>query len=125
MVEIRSRAYLEQRIRAGVLEQGTVDLLDACGLGERMRREGLVHHGIELRFGGGGHRIDFAELTGGRGITVYGQQEVVKDLLAAREAAGALPLFEVEDVAVARPRDRPPGDPLHPRRRARTSCAAT
>ena len=62
------------------------------GVGERMRREGLVHHGIELRFGGRGHRIDFAELTGGRGITVYGQQEVVKDLLAAREAAGALPL---------------------------------
>ena len=100
VLELRSREYIEQRVRAGVLEQGTVDLLDACGLGERMRREGLVHHGIELRFGGAGHRIDFADLTGGRGITVYGQQEVVKDLLAAREAAGALPLFEVEDVRV-------------------------
>ena len=100
VVEIRDRGYLERRIRAGVLEQGTTELLDACGLGERMRREGLVHHGIELRFGGRGHRIDFAALTGGRGITVYGQQEVVKDLLAAREAAGALPLFEVADVAL-------------------------
>jgi p-hydroxybenzoate 3-monooxygenase len=100
VLELRSRAYIEQRVRAGVLEQGTVDLLDACGLGERMRREGLIHHGIELRFGGAGHRIDFAELAGGRGITVYGQQEVVKDLLAAREAVGALPLFEVDDVRV-------------------------
>ena len=100
VLEVRSREYLEQRIRAGVLEQGTVDLLEACGLGDRMRREGLVHHGIELRFSGRGHRIDFPALTGGRGITVYGQQEVVKDLLAAREAAGALPLFEVGDVSV-------------------------
>jgi p-hydroxybenzoate 3-monooxygenase len=100
VLEVRSREYLERRIRAGVLEQGTVDLLVACGLGDRMRREGLVHHGIELRFSGRGHRIDFPALTGGRGITVYGQQEVVKDLLAAREAAGALPLFEVGDVSV-------------------------
>jgi p-hydroxybenzoate 3-monooxygenase len=100
VLELRSRAYIEQRVRAGVLEQGTVDLLIEAGLGERMQREGLVHHGIELRFGGRGHRIDFADLTGGRGITVYGQQEVVKDLLAAREAAGALPLFEVGDVDV-------------------------
>ena len=101
VLELRSRDHIEQRVRAGVLEQGTVDLLEEAGVGERMRREGLVHHGIELRFGGRGHRIDFAELTGGRGITVYGQQEVVKDLLAAREAAGALPRFEVADVALA------------------------
>jgi len=101
VLEARSRAYLEQRVRAGVLEQGTVDLLSEAGVGERMRREGLVHHGIELRFGGTGHRIDFAALTGGRAITVYGQQEVVKDLLAAREAAGALPRFEVADVRLA------------------------
>ena len=97
----RSREHLERRVRAGVLEQGTTDLLDTAGVGERMRREGMVHHGIELRFGGDGHRIDFAALTGGHGITVYGQQEVVKDLLAAREAAGALPLFECEDVEPA------------------------
>ena len=101
VVERRSREHLERRVRAGVLEQGTTDLLDAAGVGERMRREGMVHHGIELRFGGDGHRIDFAALTGGHGITVYGQQEVVKDLLAAREAAGALPLFECEDVEPA------------------------
>ena len=101
VVERRSREHLERRVRAGVLEQGTTDLLDAAGVGERMRREGMVHHGIELRFGGHGHRIDFAALTGGHGITVYGQQEVVKDLLAAREAAGALPLFECEDVEPA------------------------
>ena len=101
VVERRSREHLERRVRAGVLEQGTTDLLDAAGVGARMRREGMVHHGIELRFGGDGHRIDFAALTGGHGITVYGQQEVVKDLLAAREAAGALPLFECEDVEPA------------------------
>ena len=75
-------------MRAGVLEQGTVDLLDEAGVAERLHREGLVHHGLELRFDGRGHRIDFAELTGGRAITVYGQQEVVKDLIAARLQAG-------------------------------------
>ena len=88
-------------MRAGVLEQGTVDLLIEAGVGERMQAEGLVHHGIELRFGGGGHRIDFADLADGRGITVYGQQEVVKDLLRAREREHALPLFEVSDVEPA------------------------
>jgi p-hydroxybenzoate 3-monooxygenase len=101
VLEARSREYIERRVRAGVLEQGTVDLLIASGLGERLQREGLVHHGIELRFDGRGHRIAFDELAGGRGITVYGQQEVVKDLLRAREAAGALPWFEVGDVRVA------------------------
>jgi p-hydroxybenzoate 3-monooxygenase len=101
VLEARSREYIEQRVRAGVLEQGTVDLLIDCGLGERLQREGLVHHGIELRFGGGGHRIPFDELTDGRGITVYGQQEVVKDLVRAREASGALPWFEAGDVRVA------------------------
>jgi p-hydroxybenzoate 3-monooxygenase len=101
VLEARSREYIERRVRAGVLEQGTVELLEEAGLGERLRREGMVHHGIELRFGGRGHRIDFAALAGGRGITVYGQQEVVKDLLAARAAAGALPLFEVSGVALS------------------------
>src|SRR6187402_2044028 len=80
VLESRSREYVEQRVRAGVLEQGTVDLLRESGLGERMDREGLLHHGVELRFDGRGHRIDLSELTGGRCITVYGQQEVVKDL---------------------------------------------
>jgi p-hydroxybenzoate 3-monooxygenase len=100
VVEARSRDYVEQRVRAGVLEQGSVDLLNEAGVGERMRREGLVHRGIELRFGGAGHRIDFPQLVGGRSITVYGQQEVVKDLIAARLAAGGQLRFGIGDVAV-------------------------
>ena len=80
IVENRNRDYVEHRVRAGVLEQGTVDLLNESGVGARMQREGLLHHGIELRFAGRSHRIDMTELTGGRAITVYGQQEVVKDL---------------------------------------------
>jgi p-hydroxybenzoate 3-monooxygenase len=97
VLEDRSRDYVEQRVRAGVLEHGTVELLKEMGVGERMERQGLVHHGVELRFAGEGHRIDFDDLTG-RGITVYGQQEVVKDLIAARLAFGGPLLFEVDDV---------------------------
>jgi p-hydroxybenzoate 3-monooxygenase len=100
VVENRSRQYVEERVRAGVLEQGTVDLLTEMGVGARMKREGLVHHGIELRFNGKGHRIDFEELTGGKAITIYSQHEVVKDLTTARLAAGGQILFEVEDVTV-------------------------
>ena len=100
VLEARDREYVEQRVRAGVLEQGTVDLLIEMGVGERLQREGLVHHGVELRFDGKGHRIPFAELTGGRGITIYGQQEVVKDLIAARLAAGPELLFEAGDVSL-------------------------
>jgi p-hydroxybenzoate 3-monooxygenase len=100
VLEDRSREYVEQRIRAGVLEQGTVDLLGEIGVGERLQREGLVHDGIELQFAGERHRIDFPSLTGGRRITVYGQQEVVKDLIAARLATSRPLLFEVADVVV-------------------------
>lgn len=100
VVENRSRQYVEERVRAGVLEQGTVDLLTEMGLGERMHREGLVHYGIELRFGGWGHRIDFQELTGGKGIMIYAQHEVLKDLNNARAATGGQVFFEVEDVSV-------------------------
>ena len=100
VLEARSREYVEHRVRAGVLEQGTVELLDEAGLGDRLHREALVHHGIELRFDGEGHRIDLAELTGGRTITIYGQQEVVKDLIAARLATAAPIRFEVADVAL-------------------------
>ena len=88
VVEARSREYCEQRVRAGVLEQGTVELLTEMGVGDRMQREGLIHDGVEIRFNGRGHRIDFKELTG-RSITIYAQQEVVKDLIAARLAARA------------------------------------
>ena len=98
VLEDRTRAHVEQRIRAGVLEQPTVDLLDQLGVGERMHREGLVHHGIEIRFDGQRHRIALSDLTGGKAITIYGQQELVKDLIAVRSAAGAPILFEVEDV---------------------------
>ena len=87
-------------MRAGVLEQTTVDLLDEAGVAERLHREGLVHRGLELRFDGRGHRIDFAELTGGRAITVYGQQEVVKDLIAARQGYDGELRFEAEDVSL-------------------------
>ena len=100
IVEARSRRYVEERIRAGVLEQGTVDLLNQAGVGARMRREGLVHHGIELRFAGRNHRIDFADLTGGHGVMVYGQHEVVKDLIAQRLADGGDVRFEAADVSI-------------------------
>jgi p-hydroxybenzoate 3-monooxygenase len=100
VLEARSREHVEQRIRAGVLEQGTADLLAASGVGERMQREGLVHHGIELQFGGERHRIPLSDLAGGRSIVVYGQTEIVKDLIAARLASGAPLLFEAEDVSV-------------------------
>jgi p-hydroxybenzoate 3-monooxygenase len=100
VLEDRSREYVEKRVRAGVLEQGTVDLLTELGLADRLHREGLVHHGIELRFDGEGHRIPFEELAEGRAITIYGQQEVVKDLIAARLDAGGPLLFEVDDVSL-------------------------
>jgi p-hydroxybenzoate 3-monooxygenase len=98
VLESRSREEIESTIRAGVLEQGTVDLMTEMGLGERMRREGSVHLGIELRFGGAGHRIDFADLTGGRAITLYPQHEVIKDCVAARLEQGGTILFNVRDV---------------------------
>jgi p-hydroxybenzoate 3-monooxygenase len=97
VLEARSREYVEQRVRAGVLEQGTVELLEAAGVGERMRRQGMVHHGIELRFGRRRHRVPLTDLTG-RSITIYGQQEVVKDLIRARLDAGGEIVFEVDDV---------------------------
>jgi p-hydroxybenzoate 3-monooxygenase len=100
VLEYRSRDYIENRIRAGVLEQNTVDMLTDSGVGDRMKKEGMVHHGIELRFGGQGHRIDMHELTSGRAITVYGQHEVVKDLIATRLDAGGQILFEAEAVSV-------------------------
>ena len=100
VLENRSREYVEKRVRAGVLEQGTVDLLSELGLAERLHREGLIHQGIELRFDGQGHRIPFEELAEGRAITIYGQQEVVKDLIAARLEANAPLLFEVDEVSL-------------------------
>src|SRR5260370_8076810 len=84
VLESRSRTEIEATLRAGVLEQGTVDLLRECGVGERMQREGAVHHGIELRFDGRAHRIPLFELTGGRAITLYPQHEWIRDLVQPR-----------------------------------------
>ncbi|MGW8380811.1 4-hydroxybenzoate 3-monooxygenase [Streptomyces sp. ODS28] len=104
VLEARERAYVEQRQRAGILEQGTVDVLRECGAGERMDREGLRHDGIELRFGETGarrrQRIDFPGLTGGRSVMVYAQTEVVKDLVALHAEAGVQVLFEAKAYAV-------------------------
>ena len=99
VLEARDRAYVEGRVRAGVLEHGMADLLEAIGAGQRMRAQGLVHRGIELRFGGHSHRIDFAELVG-KTITVYGQQEVIKDLIAVRLQQGGAINFDTEAYAV-------------------------
>ncbi|HST17943.1 MAG TPA: 4-hydroxybenzoate 3-monooxygenase [Gaiellaceae bacterium] len=100
VLENRSRDYVEHRIRAGVLEQGTVDVLTGAGAGERLQREGIVHGGIHLQFAGERHHVPMSELTEGRHIVIYGQTEVVKDLIVARLGA-SLPLeFEVSDVAV-------------------------
>ena len=100
VLERRSREDLETTVRAGVLEHGTAGLLREVGVGERMLREGSVHHGIELRFDGRGHRIDFADLTDGLSITIYGQQEVVKDLIRARLESGGKILFEARAESV-------------------------
>jgi p-hydroxybenzoate 3-monooxygenase len=100
ILEQRSREYCEHRIRAGVLEQATVDLLRAAGVGERLDREGFVHGGIYLQFDGERHHIPFTELTG-RSIVIYGQTELVKDLIAARVESGLPLFFEAEGVAVA------------------------
>ena len=98
--EARSRQHVEERVRAGVLVQGTVDLLKETGVGERMMRQGLVHGGIELQFLGRRHRIDFQELTGGKSVMIYAQHEVVRDLTGARLAAKGLILFDVDNVSV-------------------------
>jgi p-hydroxybenzoate 3-monooxygenase len=100
VIESRSRKYIEERIRAGLLEQGTVDLLIETGVGKRLQREALTHHGIELRFNRRGHRIDFNDLTCGKTVTIYAQQEVIKDLVAARLEAGLPLIFEASDVSV-------------------------
>ena len=100
VLEQRTAAHVTGRIRAGMLEPGTVDCLHEAGVGERLAREGLVHDGIELCFGGQRHRVDLSELTGGKRVTVYGQTEVTRDLMQAREQAGAPTVYEAEDVSL-------------------------
>jgi p-hydroxybenzoate 3-monooxygenase len=99
VLESRSREDIESTIRAGVLEQGTMDLLNEAGVGDRMRAEGALHHGFELAYAGRRHRIDLRELTG-KSISVYAQHEVIKDLVAARLAADGQLFFGVRDVAL-------------------------
>src|SRR5919107_3909635 len=96
VLERRSREALESEIRAGVVEQGTVDLLIETGVGKRMQEQGAVHHGVNLQFDGRRHRIDLSGLTGGRAITLYGQHEVVRDLVHARLEACGRVIFEAE-----------------------------
>ena len=109
VLERHPREYIESRIRAGVLEQGSVDLLRRTGLGGRISGIGLPHSGIEIAFGGGRHRVDFAAATGGRGVTVYAQHEVVKDLVAALLAADGDIRFGIRD---ARPEDTDGDNPV-------------
>ena len=100
VLELHTQQYVEERVRAGVLEQGTVDLMNRMGLGARMMRQGMMHYGIELRFGGASHRIDFKELTGGKGVMIYAQHEVVHDLVEARLAAGLPIFYEAKNVTL-------------------------
>jgi p-hydroxybenzoate 3-monooxygenase len=99
VLEARSRNYVENRIRAGVLEYGTEQLLNDSGVGARMRREGMLHPGVVMRFDRTDHRIDFADLVG-KHVMVYSQHKVVQDLIAARLAAGGQIVFEADDVSV-------------------------
>ena len=110
ILENRSRDYIENRIRAGLIEHWAVDLLSEVGAGARLKREGIAHWGINIGINGDLHRIDFKKLVDKR-VTIYGQQEVVKDLVAQRLAGGGLLLFEVDGVSVhdltgARPKIR-------------------
>jgi p-hydroxybenzoate 3-monooxygenase len=100
VIEARSRDHVEQRQRAGVLEQGTVETLIAAGVGERLQREGMVHEGIDFRFDGTAHRIDVKWLSGGRVVTVYAQTEIVRDLIAARVGDGGVILFASEVICI-------------------------
>src|SRR5215470_13257657 len=107
VLEKRGPAYLRARVRAGLLEQGTVDLLQAAGVGERLARERLTHAGVAIAFDGRRHRIDLKALTG-QVVSIYGQAEIQKDLMAAHEAARSQIVYEAEDVSLDRlTTDRP------------------
>ena len=101
VLENQGRDHVEARVRAGVLEQGSVDLLVHTGVGDRLLRQGMVHHGVNFQLDGERHHLDLTERSGGKAITIYGQQEVVKDLIAARLAGGGEIHFEVDDVRIA------------------------
>ncbi|MHC3467333.1 4-hydroxybenzoate 3-monooxygenase [Streptomyces sp. 7R007] len=123
VLEARTREYCERRQRAGMLEQGTVDALRACGAGERLAAEGMTHQGIELRFERERHHIDFPALTGGRTVTIYAQTEIVKDLIALQLAGGPPLLFEAEALAIEKPEsDTPVVRFLHEGREQTLTC---
>jgi p-hydroxybenzoate 3-monooxygenase len=123
VLEGRTRAYAEQRQRAGMLEQGTVDALREGGAADRLDAEGLIHHGIELRFDRERHHIDFPTLTGGRTVTIYAQTEIVKDLIALQLADGPTLLFEAEAIAIEKPdSDAPLVRFVHQGREQTLSC---
>src|SRR5436190_6681859 len=107
ILESRSRDHVVDRVRAGILEQGTVDLLRAMGVGTGLDQRGLPHEGLYISVLGRRHRIDLARLTGGRSITVYGQNEVVRDLIDARTASGRGLYFDAEDVSIEEMESRP------------------
>ena len=117
VIESHTRQYIEERVRAGVLEQGTVEMMTAMGVGDRLKREGLTHEGVEFCFQNQRRRVDFLEMAG-RTITVYAQHEVIKDLVAARISTGRPLLFEAEGIAIEDNRIHPPRNPLHARRRS-------
>ena len=100
IIERQSPGYVLGRIRAGILEQATVDMLHEAGVGAGVQKEGVVHHAIELVFGGKRHPVDVAALTGGKVVTAYGQTEVTRDLMAARAASGLQTVYEAGDAAV-------------------------
>lgn len=125
VLESRERDYVEHRQRAGILEQGTVDVLRSCGAGERLDREGLVHDGIELRWNRRSHRVDFPALTGGRRVWVYAQTEVVKDLIALQLEDGAPLLFGAHVQAVEGPTRTARGSATATRAWRRPSPATT
>ncbi|MEV6179261.1 4-hydroxybenzoate 3-monooxygenase [Streptomyces sp. NPDC052016] len=123
VLESRTREHVERRQRAGMLEQGTVDALRAAGAARRLDLEGLVHHGIELRFDRERHHIDFPVLTGGRTVTIYAQTEIVKDLVALHLASGPPLLFGARALAVDQPEsDAPVIRFLHEGREQRLVC---
>ena len=101
VIERKTREYVLARIRAGVLEQGTVNLLDEVRVAGRLHSEGLVHDGVEIAFAGARHRIDMKGSTSGKTVTIYGQTEVTRDLMDARDAAGLPTVFEAENVALS------------------------
>ncbi len=100
VLERKDRDYVLARIRAGVLEQGTVELLEEIGVANRLHREGLIHDGIELAFGGARHRIDMKHATSGKTVTIYGQTEVTRDLMDARDAAGLKIIYDAGNVSL-------------------------